>query len=259
MKNVAIITAKGGNQTLANKNIYKILGKPSVGYSIEAAIKSKLIDEVYVSTECDSIKEVAMQYGVKIINRPINLSQPLSNHGDVIVHAVEKILEQIPNLFSATILLGNTVMATAADIDKSIEALLSKDIDSCMTVWKAQDDHPFRAMTINEDGYLSSFSTQKDIDTNRQSYPDVYFYDQGPWSVKVASLMKSKINKDGPSPWWWMGKKCFPIERLWVTGRDIHTLYDVEVAEWWLNNYLLRNKQNPSSAEHYNNGSKFDK
>jgi len=34
-----------------------------------------------------------------------------------------------------------------------------------------------------------------------------------------------------------MGKRCLPIVRNWVTGRDIHTLLDVSIAEWWLANY----------------------
>ena len=34
-----------------------------------------------------------------------------------------------------------------------------------------------------------------------------------------------------------MGKCCYPIVRNWVTGRDIHTLLDVSIAELWLTHY----------------------
>ncbi len=237
--NIAIITAKGGNQTLENKNIVNIGGQPSIFYSIKAAQESEQIDDVYVTTECPLIKEVACGLGAKIIDRPVELAQPFTNHGDVILHASKVVSDLIKtNLQTITILLGNTVMTTAEDIDQSVLTTLSKhEIDSCMTVWKAQDDHPYRAMVIGNDGFLQPFLEMKNVDTNRQSYPDVYFYDQGPWTVKFESLLRSEKTKEGPSPWWWMGKNCVPIERLWVTGRDTHTIFDVEIAEWWLNKY----------------------
>src|SRR5690625_5780523 len=51
MKNVVLLTAKGGNQTLENKNIIPINGKPSMAWSIQAAKESQKIDEIFVTTE----------------------------------------------------------------------------------------------------------------------------------------------------------------------------------------------------------------
>ena len=97
-----------------------------------------------------------------------------------------------------------------------------------------QDDHPYRALRINKDGFLESFVKGMRPDTNRQSYPDIYFYDQGPWTVRYATLLRSVDTRDGPGPWWWMGKRCKPIEKMWVTGRDIHSSLDVWLAEQWV-------------------------
>jgi CMP-N-acetylneuraminic acid synthetase len=238
---IALLTAKGNNQTIENKNIKIIGGKPSMAWSIQAALQSKYIDLVYVSTECMSIKKVAEDYGARVIDRPADLSQPLSNHGDVILHGARYIANAAPyEIGTITILLGNTVMTQSKDIDNTIETVLSDpSVDSSMTVWKAQDDHPLRAMVINNDGYLESYEKGETPDTNRQSYREVFFYDQGPWTVRMSSLLRSEKTKEGPGPWWWMGKNCKPVERLWVTGRDTHSQIDVDVAEWWLKNYVL--------------------
>ncbi len=250
MANIAIITAKGGNLSVKNKNIRDICGKPSLYYPIAAAQEAETINEVFVTTECPMIKEVTAKHGAKIIDRPGDLSQPLSNHGDVILHAAreaEKMLSE--NIETVTILLGNTVMLTGEDIDNAVKQTLSaEEVDSCMTVWKAQDDHPYRAMVIGDDGYLRAFLDEKP-DTNRQSYPVVYYYDQGPWTVKLSSLYRSAETHEGPGPWWWMGKNCVPVERLWVTGRDTHTQYDIDVAEWWLKHYRFAGVKNPKNAE----------
>ncbi len=236
---IVLLTAKGNNQTIENKNIKEIGGKPCMAWSILAAKESDYIDNIFVTTEDEKIKKVALEYGAEIIDRPNDLSQPLSNHGDVILHGAKKAAELVDDVIdTVTILLGNTVMTQAVDIDNAIKTVLSdEEIDSCMTVWRAQDDHPQRALVINEEGYLQSYLGGKTPDTNRQSYQDVFFYDQGPWTVRLESMLRSEETKEGPGPWWWMGKNCKSIERLWATGRDTHTQFDIDLAEWWLKKF----------------------
>ena len=108
--------------------------------------------------------------------------------------------------------------------------LKEEDCDSVATVWKAQDDHPFRAMVKNESGFMEPFE-DRNIGSNRQSYPEVFYYDQGVWAFEKDCAYMQK----GPSPWVWLGKKCKMIERPWVTGRDVHSWIDVAASAWYLN------------------------
>ena len=39
--------------------------------------------------------------------------------------------------------------------------------------------------------------------------------------------------KNGPRPWWWMGKKCLPIHRKWITGRDVNDAFDLPFHDLW--------------------------
>lgn len=235
MQHIAIVTAKGGNQSLENKNVREVAGKPCLLWSVEAALSSSSIDRVFVTTEDDLIREVAADAGVDIIDRPQDLAQPFTNHGDVILHAAREAARLVGEPETVTILLGNTVMVTAADIDAAVSRTMSDPAtDSCMTVWLAQDDHPYRALRINDSGFLEAFLDIERPDTNRQSYPPAYFYDQGPWTVRYASLLRSAQTKEGPGPWWWMGRNAAAIERQWFTGRDTHTEMDLRLAEWWL-------------------------
>jgi CMP-N-acetylneuraminic acid synthetase len=66
----AIIPARGGSKGLPGKNIKHINGKPLISWSIKSALESKLIDEVYVSTEDLTIKKCALEYGAKVDDRP---------------------------------------------------------------------------------------------------------------------------------------------------------------------------------------------
>ena len=231
--NISIITAKSGS-ALNNKNLINVCGNSLLSWQIKASKESKLIDDTYVSTDDKLIKDEALKLGVKVIDRPKHLAEPNANHGDVIKHACQ-IIESKISIKSVTVLLGNTAMVNSEDIDSCVSKLLSNNLfTGCMTVWKAQDDHPLRAM-ISKDGFLESYFKIENIDTNRQSYEPVYFYDQGPWTFRSSNFKLKGLN--GPGPWWWMGDKCVFIERLWVTGRDVHNEFDVMFQEFWVNKF----------------------
>ncbi len=228
--NAALITARGNNQSIADKNLAPICGKPSLQYVIEAAQAAAHIAEVYVSTEDARIRDLALQLNCTVIDRPAALAHPDANHGDVIQHGVLKIRDLLPDLNCVTVLLGNTVMVSGSLIDLSLQILAARlDMDSVMSVWQAQDDHPYRALRLNGRGYLESF-LNIECTTSRQDYPPVYYYDQGVWTFRHGCA----LTRLGPNPWWWMGKNSYPIIRNWVTGRDFHTQLDIDVAEEWL-------------------------
>lgn len=66
MKNIAIIPARSGSKGVKNKNIRNLCGKPLLAYTIEAALKSCMFDEVMVSTDSEKYAEIAKQYGAEI-------------------------------------------------------------------------------------------------------------------------------------------------------------------------------------------------
>jgi N-acylneuraminate cytidylyltransferase len=63
MAKLAIIPARGGSKRIPRKNIKPFLDKPIIAYSIEAALKSGLFDEVMVSTDDEEIANIAKEYG----------------------------------------------------------------------------------------------------------------------------------------------------------------------------------------------------
>lgn len=230
MKNVAIVTARAGSKSIIDKNVMTTAGIAMVQHPIRAAAGASKIDGVFVSTDGDKIAAASEEAGATIIPRPDELGGDTVNHGVVIRHAVEWVLEQQPDLENVVLLLGNTAMLDSALIDQALQVLDDKpDIDSVMTVWEAADDHPFRALEI-VDGLVRPFGGERQVSTERQSYPKAYYYDQGVWAFRKHTVFE----ETGPNPWWWMGKRVHPILRTWVTGRDVHTHFDHGVQEWWL-------------------------
>jgi N-acylneuraminate cytidylyltransferase len=90
----AIIPARGGSKGVPGKNIKQINNIPLLGYPILAAQQSKLISDIYVSTDDDTIAQVAIKYGAKIIERPKHLAEDDSLDIDVMRHAVDQLEDE---------------------------------------------------------------------------------------------------------------------------------------------------------------------
>lgn len=63
MVNLAVIPARGGSKRIPQKNKRLLAGRPLVAWTIEAAMQSKKIDHVIVSTDDQEIYEIGLEMG----------------------------------------------------------------------------------------------------------------------------------------------------------------------------------------------------
>ena len=90
-KNICIIPARGGSKRIPRKNIKNFLGKPIIAYSIEAAQKSGLFDEIMVSTDDPKIAETAKKHGAKVpFLRSTENANDFATLADVLIEVVEQ-------------------------------------------------------------------------------------------------------------------------------------------------------------------------
>ena len=89
-KLLAIVTARGGSKRLPGKNTLKLAGKPMMAWSIEAALKSKYIDKVLVTTEDEVIANIAREFGAEVpFMRPNELASDSASSIDTVIHAIQ--------------------------------------------------------------------------------------------------------------------------------------------------------------------------
>jgi N-acylneuraminate cytidylyltransferase len=89
---IAVIPARGGSKRIPRKNIREFAGKPMIGWSIEAAIKSGCFDRIIVSTDDSEIAQVAKGYGADVpFIRPSHLSDDHTATAPVIAHAIDEV------------------------------------------------------------------------------------------------------------------------------------------------------------------------
>ena len=87
---LAIIPARRGSKGLKDKNIKLINNKPLICYTIEAAIKSKKVKDIFISTDDKRIVKIAKKYNIKIpFLRPKKLSSDTSPVIQTYLHTVD--------------------------------------------------------------------------------------------------------------------------------------------------------------------------
>ncbi|WP_299781929.1 acylneuraminate cytidylyltransferase family protein [uncultured Formosa sp.] len=101
MKTIAIIPARGGSKRLPNKNILDLGGLPLVVHSIQYALNQPEIDTVCVSTDDETIKKIALEYGALVIDRP----KPLSGDLEPTITAVQHVLGELNDDTIETVVL----------------------------------------------------------------------------------------------------------------------------------------------------------
>ena len=124
---LAIIPARGGSKRLPGKNIMDLAGKPLIAWTIEAALNSKYIDRVVVSTDDQEISNVSIKYGVEVpFLRPKSLATDDASSIDTIINVLGEI-KIIDQHYEYIVLLQPTSpLRTEIDIDKAIELLEKK-------------------------------------------------------------------------------------------------------------------------------------
>ena len=186
MRIIAVIPARGGSKELPRKNIRMLNGKPLIAYSIEAAKESKMVDEVYVSTEDEEIEEIAIGLGAKVIVRPESLAGDDSSTLDVLKHAIEVI-----DCDYVVLLFPTHPLRNADDIDKLIELIIKKRAPSVCTITQVTE-HPYWMTRLKVDGKANFFEGDKPIITERQKLSKHYIFG----NTAVISIKHLRENND---------------------------------------------------------------
>src|SRR5437773_7864744 len=89
MKPLATICARGGSSGVPRKNVRPMCGKPLIAFTIETALRCRVLDRVIVTTDDAEIRDVALRYGAEVpFLRPPELATDRASKWPVLRHAV---------------------------------------------------------------------------------------------------------------------------------------------------------------------------
>ncbi len=173
MQLVAIVPARGGSKGLPGKNRMYLQDKHLLGWPIEAALKSKYVDAVYLTTEDKVLAEFGRHYGAEIIDRPVELASDTATSEEVIQHA----LTVIPPAKYLVYLQPTSPLTDEKDIDGAFELLKrnKRKADAVVGVGKMLSNHPLYNVRIDRNGLIKPVSTDSFKVMRRQDIEDIYF------------------------------------------------------------------------------------
>ncbi|MEM9681509.1 MAG: acylneuraminate cytidylyltransferase family protein [Bacteroidota bacterium] len=232
MHNLGLIPARGGSKTLPRKNIKLLKGKPLIAYTIEAALESKRLDRVIVSTDDEEISEVALAYGAEVpFLRPTNLASDNSPDHDVIRHAIEYLSqEECLKVDNVIYLRPTTPFKTSLIIDKCIEKLNSDNYSGLRTVTKVDGVyHPFW-MFKEHNSQLYPFVDGVDVSKyfQRQLLPSCFRLNGVVDIIRTGEALKAKL----------YGENVGYLEVDENRSVDIDTEFDFKYCEFLLQELL---------------------
>ena len=219
MKNIAIITARGGSKRIPKKNIKEFCGKPIIAYSIEAALNSGMFDEVMVSTDSEEIAQVARKYGANV---PFLRSEATSNDfattRDVLLEVIEEYKKLGKKFDFMTCIYPTAPFVTAEKLKDAVNKLFNSDADMVMPV-VAYSFPPQRAMIIRNGSLQYQYP---EYETARSQDLEPIYHDCGQFYVYRADVFTGE--KEGTG-------KRLPLSMPEEETQDIDNLSDWLIAE----------------------------
>ena len=188
MKVIAIIPARGGSKGIPRKNLVNFSGKPLMQWTIEAALESKYITDVVVSSDDDEIlNEAQKNKKVLALKRPIELAQDTSKTEPVLTHVLDS-LNEIK--YDYLILLQPTSpLRTSEDIDFAFEKLQNSEATSLISVCELEH-HPYKSFKVDEKGYLQGIINNNYPFYPRQELPKTYRANGAIYIIEVSAFLK---------------------------------------------------------------------
>ena len=189
MKNLAVIPARSGSKGLVDKNIKMLNGKPLLAFTIEAAKKSRLFDEIFVSTDSKKYVEIAKEWGASVpFLRGQNLATDTASSWDVVKDAIKKYQAIEKEYDTVALLQPTSPLRTAEDIKAGYNRMKEKDANIVVAVCEVEHSLLW-VNTLPEDFAFSNFINQNLIDKPRQCLPTFYRVNGALYIVKTNYLL----------------------------------------------------------------------
>ena len=193
---LGVIHARGGSKRIPLKNMKLLAGRPLIAYLVEAAMESRLLDRLIVSTDHPEIARIAREYGAEVpFVRPAELAEDVASEL-VTQHAVRFVEAEDYAVQIVLTMQPTTPFCSAEDIDACIQKMLETDLDTVFTgcevherpEWMYRRDEsaegwvvPFTGRLVRGDAGIS------------QKLPKLYIPNGAVWATRRAVLMEQGL------------------------------------------------------------------
>ena len=223
--NIAFIPVRCGSKSIPFKNIKEFCGKPLVYWNLEALQDSLNIDEIYVATDCDEIKEVVNSFGfskVKVYDRDAKNANDISSTESVMLEFINKNSFNANDLFF--LVQATSPLTQTKDFDEALDKLKLDKSDSLLTCVRT------KRFYWNDDGIPLNYDYSNR--PRRQDF-DGMLMENGAFYINSIKNIKKDKNR--------LSDKITIYEMEEFTSVEIDEEDDWIIAEKLMRKYILNN------------------
>jgi CMP-N,N'-diacetyllegionaminic acid synthase len=171
---LALIPARGGSKGLSGKNMRTVNGVPLVGYSLKAALNSKYINEVYLSSDDEATLLYGKEVGATPIFRSAEYSSDTASANSVVEHLINNLSKNLLKKNPYIVYLQPTSpLRTVKHIDDALREMMEQGLNKLVSVTQMSKS-PFKSFLVDQDGCLQALFGEEMTNQRRQDIPTVY-------------------------------------------------------------------------------------
>ena len=221
---LAVIPARAGSKGLPNKNALKCAGVPLIEWTLRAALESKYVDRVVISTDSREIASIASSFEDTIpLIRPYELATDNASVVDVLEHAWNSTLNVDGKSYDYVVLLQPTSpLRNSSHLNDAIEHYFDSrlsDRDTLASVYKVDNKNGW-LMQMNNDKYIKFCFDKRLKNYQRQDLNNFYLPNGAVFILKGVGI------KDGL-----YRENTIPYKMSASDSIDIDSLEDLILAE----------------------------
>jgi len=223
-KTIAFIPARGGSKSIPLKNIKDFCGKPLIYWNLKALQDAKLVDEVYVATDSEKIKNVVVGFGfnkVQVYDRDSQNASDTSSTESVMLEFLEKqnfVVDDIFILVQATSPLTQT-----SNFENGIRKYKESECDSLLSCVR------IKSFFWTETGESFNYNYKKR--PRRQDFEGMLM-ENGAFYINTVDNIKKHKNR--------LCGRIATYEMPEYTGVDLDEQVDWDVSEVLMKKYILK-------------------
>lgn len=224
---LAIIPARGGSKGLPGKNIKLLNNKPLIAYTIEQALLCKEITDVFVTTDCAEIAEVARNYGAWVPElRPSHLAEDNSTTLDVLEYVLNYLKINFDKSYESFIVLQPTSpLRNVEHIREAYAMYKNQNADSIISF--TENSHSiFWNKFVNEEGRISRIF-EETVSSNRQESKKAYYPNGSIYLINSNFFLKNRTLYSDNTYAYIMKKEV---------SFDIDDLFDFNIVQFLIQN-----------------------
>lgn len=220
MKSIAIIPARGGSKRIPRKNIRPFLGKPILAYSIDAALKSCVFDEVMVSTDDHEIAEIARYYGAAVpFLRSAETATDMAGTAEVLIEVVSEYYKRGYWFDTISCIYPCAPFVTAMRLQEGLKKLQECDCNSVVPVVRFSYP-PQRSFVLKSERLTMTFPENL---KKRSQDMELWYHDAGQFYFIKRNALLSEQSL--------FGTNIAPLILSETEVQDIDTEDDWSMAE----------------------------